>query len=79
MGTSAFMSLLNHLGAVAVAARTQDIELARRQALRRAAPVSFLETVRATLMEFFPVPGLAPGATSPDYASATCAHRARAC
>jgi hypothetical protein len=64
MGTLAFMSLLNHLGAVAIAARTQDIELARRQALRLAAPVSFLETVRATLMEFFPVPGLAPGAPS---------------
>lgn len=64
VGTLAFMSLLNDLGAVAIAARTQDIDLARRQALKLAAPVSFLETVRATLLEFFPVPGLAPGAPS---------------
>lgn len=64
VGTLAFMSLLNELGAVAIAARTQDIDLARRQALKLAAPVSFLETVQATLLEFFPVPGLAPSAPS---------------
>jgi hypothetical protein len=64
VGSLAFMSLLNELGAVAVAARTQDIDLARRQALKLAAPVSFLQTVQATLLEFFPVPGLASGAPS---------------
>jgi hypothetical protein len=64
VGSLAFMSLLNELGAVAVAARTQDIGLARRQTLKLAAPVSFLQTVQATLLEFFPVPGLAPGAPS---------------
>jgi hypothetical protein len=64
VGSLAFMSLLNELGAVAVAARTQDIDLARRQALKLAAPVSFLQTVQATLLEFSPVPGLAPGAPS---------------
>jgi hypothetical protein len=58
------MSLLNDLGAVAIAARTQDIDLARRQALKLAAPVPFLETVQATLLQFFPVPGLAPSAPS---------------
>jgi hypothetical protein len=64
VGTLAFMSLLNDLGAVAIAARTQDIDLARRQALKLAAPVPFLETVQATLLQFFPVPGLAPSAPS---------------
>ncbi|HRD96472.1 MAG TPA: GSU2403 family nucleotidyltransferase fold protein [Rubrivivax sp.] len=64
VGTLAFVSLLNDLGAVAIAARTQDIGLARRQALKLAAPVPLLETVQATLLEFFPVPGLAPGAPS---------------
>jgi hypothetical protein len=64
VGTLAFMSLLNELGAVAITARTQDIDLARRQALKLAAPVSFLQTVQATLLEFFPVPGLAPSTPS---------------
>lgn len=64
VGTLAFMSLLNDLGAIANAAKTQDIDLARRQALKLAAPVSFLETVQATLLEFFPVPGLSRGAPS---------------
>lgn len=64
VGTLAFMSLLNELGGLAVAARTQDIDLARRQTLKLAAPVPFLETVQATLLQFMPVPGLAPGAPS---------------
>ncbi|WP_425258331.1 GSU2403 family nucleotidyltransferase fold protein [Rubrivivax sp. RP6-9] len=64
VGTMAYASLLNDLGAIATAARTQDIDLARRRALKLAAPVPFLETVQATLLEFFPVPGLGPGAPS---------------
>jgi hypothetical protein len=64
VGTLAFMSLLNDLGAIAIAAKTQDIDLARRQSLKLAAPVSFLETVQATLLGFFPVPGLGPGTPS---------------
>lgn len=64
VGSLAFTSLLNDLGAVAIAARTQDIDLARRQALKLAAPVPFLETVHATLLDFFPVPGLAPSSPS---------------
>ncbi len=42
VGTLAFMSLLNELGAVAVAGRTQDIDLALRQALKLAAPLGGL-------------------------------------
>lgn len=64
VGTLAFMSLLNELGAVASAARTQDIDLACRQDLKLAAPVSFLEAAQATLLDFFPVPGLSPAAPS---------------
>jgi hypothetical protein len=64
VGTLAFMSLLNDLGAVTIAARTQGIDLARRQALKLAAPVPFLATVQATRMDFFPVPGLAPDTPS---------------
>lgn len=64
VGSLAFMSLLNELGAVAVAARTQDIDLAHRQTLKLAPPVPFLETVQATRLDFFPVPGLAHGAPS---------------
>lgn len=64
VGTLAFMALLNELGVVAVAARTQDIDLARRQALKLATPVPFLEAVQSTLLQFLPVPGLGRGAPS---------------
>ena len=46
--TLCFMAWLNELGARAVAARTQDIDLAARQRLRLAAPLSFLEAVQGT-------------------------------
>lgn len=64
VGTLAYMAWLNELGLRAVASRTQDVDLARRQALRLAAPPSFLQTMQATRLEFVPVPGLAPGAPS---------------
>ena len=58
VGTLAYMAWLNELGVGAVAARTQDIDLARRQRLALAAPLSFLETVAATRLDFVPVPGM---------------------
>jgi hypothetical protein len=58
VGTLAYMAWLNELGAVAVAARTQDIDLARRQRLKLAAPQSLLEAVAATRLDFVPVPGM---------------------
>jgi hypothetical protein len=58
VGTLAYMAWLNELGAVAVAARTQDIDLARRQRLKLAAPLSLLDAVAATRLEFVPVPGM---------------------
>lgn len=58
VGTLGYMAWLNELGAKAVAARTQDIGLARRQALKLAAPVSLLQTAAATKLKLSPVPGL---------------------
>lgn len=64
VGTLAYMSWLNELGALAVSAKTQDIDLARRQVLKLGAPLSFLATVEATRLQFFPVPGMPNSAPS---------------
>ena len=48
----------------AVAARTQDIDLARRQKLKLGAPTSFMEAVTATKLGFFAIPGISPAAPS---------------
>lgn len=58
VGTLAFMAWLNELGVVAVSARTHDIDLARRQPLELAAPLPFLDTLRATGLAFAAVPGM---------------------
>ena len=58
VGTLAYMAWLNEFGVIAVSARTQDIDLARRQRLKLAAPLHFLETMRATGLPFVAVPGL---------------------
>jgi len=58
VGTLAYMAWLNELGAVAVTARTQDLDLARRAPLKLAAPLSFLDTIAATRMPFVKVPGM---------------------
>lgn len=58
VGTLAFMSWLNELGGITVAARTQDVDIARGQRLKFAAPLPFLETIQATGLPFFPVPGM---------------------
>lgn len=63
VGTLAFMAWLNQLGVRAVASKTQDLDLARRQPLKLAMPLSLLETLNATEIEFSQVPGLRP--TSP--------------
>lgn len=57
VGTLAYMCWLNELGVTAVAARTQDIDLAARQHLKLGAPASFLEIVQATRLGFVPIPG----------------------
>lgn len=57
-GTLACMAWLNELGAIAVTARTLDIDLARRQQLKLGAPLPFLTTMQATGLPFVSVPGL---------------------
>lgn len=46
VGTLAYMSWLNEYGAMAVAARTQDLDLARRQHLKLATPIPFLQSIK---------------------------------
>lgn len=58
VGTLAYMAWLNELGGIAVSARTQDIDLARRQPLKLAAPMQFLTTMQATGLPFIAVPGM---------------------
>lgn len=58
VGTLAYMSWLNEYGAMAIAARTQDIDLARRKHLKLAASVSFLSSIAATQLPFASVPRL---------------------
>lgn len=65
VGTLAYMAWLNAFGVRAVSSRTQDIDLARRHALKLAAPVSFMEAVQSTRLDFAAVPGgLSPSAKS---------------
>ena len=58
VGTLAYMAWLNELGARSVIARTQNIDLGRRQKLKLAAPTSFFDTIAATKLKFVPVPGM---------------------
>lgn len=58
VGTLCYMAWLNELGARAVALRTQDVDLARRQRLKLKAPLGFLEAMQATKLPFAAVPGL---------------------
>ncbi len=46
VGTLAYCGWLNELGGIAVAARTQDVDLARGERLRLAAPLPFLATMQ---------------------------------
>jgi len=64
VGTLAYMAWLNEYGAMATAARTQDIDLARRQTLKLATPVPFLSSMQATQLPFVTVPGLPSTAPS---------------
>lgn len=64
VGTLGYAAWLNELGAHAVSASTQDIDLAARQRLLLAAPLSFQDAVQATRLGFVPVPGLPAPAPS---------------
>ena len=58
VGTLAFLSWLNEYGAMAATAAAQDVELARRQTLKLATPVSFLSAMHATQLPFALIPGV---------------------
>ena len=58
VGTLAYMSWLNEYGAIATAARTQDIDLVRGKTLKLAATVPFMSSMMATQMPFHRIPGL---------------------
>jgi hypothetical protein len=60
VGTLAYMSWLNELGAIAVSARTMDVDVARKHRLALGAPVSFLATLRSTGLRFSAVGGFKP-------------------
>jgi len=58
VGTLGYMAWLNELGAISVSARTLDVDLAKRQRLKLAAPLPFLSTLQATGLPFVAVPGM---------------------
>ena len=60
VGTLAYMAWLNEFGAIATSSRTMDIDVARSSRLAFGAPISFLEALKATGLNFTPVPGLSP-------------------
>lgn len=64
VGTLGYMAWLNELGVMAVSTRTLDVDLARRQALKLATPLPFLDTLKATGLPFVAVPGLPSTAPS---------------
>lgn len=64
VGTLGYMAWLNEFGLITVAARTQDVDLARKQRLKLALPISFLNTLQATGLPFVAVPGLPSTAPS---------------
>jgi hypothetical protein len=56
IGSHAYGALLNALGVRAVAYSTEDVDIARREALALSDVPSFLEMLKATGIEFFEVP-----------------------
>jgi hypothetical protein len=58
VGTLAYMTWLNELGVAATASRTRDIDVARAEHLKLAAPLEFLTALKATELPFVAVPGL---------------------
>lgn len=58
IGSHAYGALLNALGVRAVPYATEDVDIARREALVLPGVTAFLEMLRATGIEFFEVPSL---------------------
>jgi hypothetical protein len=67
VGTLGYMAWLNEYGAMAITARTQDVDLARGHTLKLAAPLSILEALAATDLPFQPVPGIPSSTPSTSF------------
>lgn len=68
IGSHAYGALLNALGVRAAAYSTEDIDIARRAQLALSGLPTFLDMLRETGLEFFPVPALHRSAPSTSFA-----------
>jgi hypothetical protein len=68
IGSHAYGALLNALGVRAVAYSTEDIDIARREQLAISGVPPFVDVLRETGLDFFPVPALSRRAPSTSYA-----------
>jgi hypothetical protein len=68
IGPHAYGALLNALGARAVAYTTEDVDIARREQLALSGLPPFIDMLRETGLEFFPVPALDRRAPSTSFA-----------
>jgi hypothetical protein len=68
IGSHAYGALLNALGMKALAYKTEDVDIARREALALPGVPPFLEMLRATGIEFFEVPRVDRKAPSTSFA-----------
>jgi len=68
IGSHAYGALLNALGVKAVAYRTEDVDIARREALALPGVPPFIDMLRATGIEFFAVPQIERKAPATSFA-----------
>lgn len=68
IGSHAYGALLNALGVRAAAYSTEDVDIARRAQLAVSGLPSFIDMLRETGLEFFPVPALHRRAPSTSFA-----------
>lgn len=68
IGSHAYGGLLNALGVRAAAYSTEDVDIARRAELAVSGLPPFIDMLRETGLEFFPVPALDRGAPSTSFA-----------
>lgn len=68
IGSHAYGALLNGLGVKAIPYATEDVDIARREALALPGIPGFLDMLRATGIEFFEIPPLTRGAQSTSFA-----------
>jgi hypothetical protein len=74
VGSHAYGALLNGLGVHAVPYATEDVDIARREALALARIPAFLDMLRETGIEFFEVPALDRRAASTSFAERGGSH-----